>query len=464
MSDVSGCVLQVTDGVTGRRFALRIEPEHAGWTLRRLLERYLRDCPLDELLTARRITSRSAEDLRAIQDYVYAVSDEGTLLDVYPGVEFRQGGAPVALDGAPTAAIVRVGDADVSLIDVAVDRLNAGYDRNWAGFHKRRWDADADTYAAFVRESLERCYGPRAVELAAADSPAHARSVLRALASRVWESHFENYSRFTGRLLTYKTGDETVRNIADGGGGICSEKVQALKFLTDRLGLPSRYVLAGADAAPPLPEDRLREMLTTFDFRFSKRYMRYWQHVALVYNMGGEEVLVDATNGNIPFLFLEGDDAQGLLRDEDKRTVPVRMALREERFYYHRVDQSIVEDLYFAMEGWIEDVDLMQVFDNELGLYISRGYYVAPLAYRGDAAFERLRGEYAAASTGAGLRCEITREWTLDTTLGSRFASEEPDAAAAVWAARDRLIERFDEYHGTGHDAGLVVVELGADA
>ena len=183
-----------------------------------------------------------------------------------------------------------------------------------------------------------------------------------------------------------------------------------------------------------------------------------------MYNIGGEEVLVDATNGNIPFLFLEGEDAQGLLRDEDKRSVPVRMALREERFYYHRVDQGIVEDLYFAMEGWIEDVDLMQVFDNELGLHISRGYYVTPLAYRSDAAFERLRGEYAAASAGADLRCEVAREWTLDTPLGSRFASEEPDAAAAVMAARDRLLERFDEYHGAGHDAGLVVVELGADA
>ena len=254
MSDVSGWVLQLTDSVTGRRFALRIDPDHAGWTLRRLLERYLRDCPLDDLLAARRITPRSAESLRAVQDYVYAVSDQGTLLDVYPGVAFQQGGAPVPLDAAPAAATVRAGDAEVSLIDVAVDRLNAGYDRNWVGFHKRRWDADAGTYAAFVRESLEQCLGTEADEAAEMDSPAHARRVLRALASRVWGSHFENYSRFTGRMLTYKTGDETVRNIADGGGGICSEKVQALKFLTDRLGLSSRYVLAGADAVPPLPE------------------------------------------------------------------------------------------------------------------------------------------------------------------------------------------------------------------
>ena len=463
MSDVSGGVLQLTDGVSGRRFALRIDREHAGWTLRRLLERYLRDCPLDELLAARRVTPRSAEDLRAIQDYVYAVSDEGALLDVYRGVVFRQGGAPVGLDEAPVAATVRVNDADVSLMDVAVDRLGAGYDRNWAGFHRRRWDTDAGGYAGFVRETLERYVGDEGDE-AAVDSPADAKRVLRALARRVWDSHFENYSRFRGGMITYKTGDETVRNIAEGAGGICSEKVQALKFLTDRLGLPSRYVLAGADALPPVPEERLREMLTTFDFRFSKRYMRYWQHVALVYNIGGDEVLVDATNGNVPFLFLDGEAAQRLLRDEGKQSLPVRMAVREEHFYYHHVDQSIVEDLYFAMEGWIEDVDLMQVFDNELGLYISRGYFVTPLAYRSDAAFERLSREYESACDAAGLRCEVGREWTLDTPLGSRFAAEEPDAAAAVMAAREGLLKRFDEYHGAGHDAGLVVIELGADA
>ena len=96
-----------------------------------------------------------------MQDYVYAVSDEGALLDVYPGVVFRQGGAPVGLDETPVASTVRVRDADVALMDVAVDRLGAGYDRNWAGFHRRRWDADAGRYAAFVRETLERGLGDR---------------------------------------------------------------------------------------------------------------------------------------------------------------------------------------------------------------------------------------------------------------------------------------------------------------
>ena len=341
----------------------------------------------------------------------------------------------------------------------------------------RRWSGDSATRRAMRRQpvsaesvrrvlgAMDESLGPGVDGAAAWDSPEDAKRVVRALARRVWDSHFENYSRFCGRRLLYKTGDETVRNIADGAGGICSEKVQALKFLTDRLGIPSRYVLAGADALPPVPEDRLREMLTTFDFLFSKRYMRYWQHVALVYNIGGEEVLVDATNGNVPFLFLEGEAARRLLRDEDKAGVPVRMAVRRERFYYHHVDQSIVEDLYFAMEGWIEDVDLMQVFDNELGLYISRGYFVTPLAYRSDAAFARLGGGVHVGERGrGGCGARWRGSGPLDTPLGGRFAAEEPDAAAAVMASRDGLLERFDEYHGMGHDAGLVVVELATDA
>ena len=129
---------------------------------------------------------------------------------------------------------------------------------------------------------------------------------IHALALRIWEADFENYSRFAGRKLVFKSGDETVLNIAEGRGGICSEKVQALKFLTDQYGLESEYVLSGPATPDPVPEDRLRQLLDTLDFRFSKRFMRYWQHLALLYKIDGAELLVDATNGNVPFLFVSG--------------------------------------------------------------------------------------------------------------------------------------------------------------
>ena len=34
---------------------------------------------------------------------------------------------------------------------------------------------------------------------------------LESLARRIWNSRFENYSRFTGRKLVYKSGDEDHR-------------------------------------------------------------------------------------------------------------------------------------------------------------------------------------------------------------------------------------------------------------
>ena len=280
------------------------------------------------------------------------------------------------------------------------------------------------------------------------------------LARRIWRSPFENYSRFTGRKLVYKSGDETIDNILDGGGAICSEKVQALKFLTDHYGLESEYLIAGPDAPGPAPVDRLREILRTFDASFAKRYMRYWQHTALLYRIDGVEVLVDATNGNIPFLFLEGGDADRLLRCSHKRPLPVRMIEATEDFYYHRVPQDIPEDLFFALEGWMSYSDLMQVFDNELGLYLSAGYYVAPIAYRSEGAYQRDREEYLEICRRGQLRSSITREWTLDTEVGREFAESEPGIAGRVLAAREHLVCRLDQCDGPGHEAGLAVIEL----
>ncbi|GIT42709.1 MAG: hypothetical protein Ct9H300mP11_06450 [Chloroflexota bacterium] len=180
---------------------------------------------------------------------------------------------------------------------------------------------------------------------------------------------------FTGEKLIFKTGDETVLNIISGGGGICSEKVQALKFLTDNLGYESEYLLAGPNAENPIPEDKLRELLTTFEFDFSKRYMRYWEHLALLYHLDGRDIIVDATNGNIPFIFLAGPDAERMLNCRDKVPVSVRMSLNTESFYYHRVPQDIPENLLYALEGWIPEADLIEVFENELGLYISERFF-----------------------------------------------------------------------------------------
>ena len=218
--------------------------------------------------------------------------------------------------------------------------------------------------------------------------------------------------------------------------------------------------MRGADAPGPVPEERLREMLDTFDFRFAKRHMRYWQHNALLYSIDGSTLLVDATNGNIPLLYLNDEESWRILAGEDKEPVVVRMALQTESLYYHRVSQDIPQDLFFAMEAWVPDIDLVQVFDNELGLMISSGHFVTPIVYKSEAAYERLSGEYFRAAQSAGLACEVAREWTLETRLGEEFAAESPRAAGKIMAARDHLLERYNLWEAAEHDAGLVVVAL----
>ena len=456
-------VLQLTDVVTTRRCAVRIDASDLDLTLERLVDKYLKNPQTSALLHERRITDRSAETLAAIQDLVYLSSDSGQLGAMFSGVEFRQSGRPLPMDSSTIAEPVDVQEKNAQIVDLEIDRAGVGYDRNWVGFHRRRWDRRSAAFGDFVDSSIQACFGEerskRTRELKSTDDKTN---FVWALARRIWDSDFENYSRFTGRKLAYKSGDETVLNIIEGGGGICSEKVQALKFLTDRYGLDSEYVLSGPNTPDPAPEDRLRQMLDTLDFRFSKRFMRYWQHTALLYTFDCQRLLVDATNGNIPFLFASGAEADELLRPASKRPVRVRMAVRDEDFYYHRVSQDIVEDMIFAMEGWIPYVDLAQVFDNELGLCITKDYMAAPIVFRTQRTFDTLRGQYLRACAEAGLECEVSDTWGLAGPIAEAFAKDEPWKAERIFDSYDHLLDRYDDAHGAGHEAGLGVIRLAA--
>ena len=464
MADVAAnpnTILRITDDVTGRRSTMRIDPDDAALPLRDLLDRYVKRPDVERLSDEGRITGASLEMLAAIQDLVYACDDQGRLRDLYRGVELAQGPRAVSLDHPLRPLRTRADGKDVVLLDLDVDRTSVGYDRNWAGFSKRRWDRDADFYSGFVADTVRGAHGKtRAEDILALETHDSRVGLLEALSKRIWESDFESYSRFSGRKLAYKWGDETVRNVAEGAGGICSEKVQALKFLTDRMGFDSEYVIAGPNVPDPVPEERLRELLTTFDFRFARRHMRYWQHTALLYRIDGESVLVDDTNGNIPFLFLEGAEADRLLGYDDKPAVPVTMAVQTESFYYHRVSQDIVYDLLFAMEGWIPYVDLVQVFDNELGLYISPDFMVTAVLFRDEPGYEKAAAEYRAACGRAGLPCDVSLGWDLGSPLGEAFSAEHPAVAERVLDAREHLLARYDECHGATHEAGLVVIGL----
>ena len=460
-SENSNCILELTDSVTTRRCALRLDPGDSGMPWEQMLDDYLKNPQIERLIEEGRLTPASAQSLSAMQDLVYVSDEDGRLHGLFPGTTLKQGGRTLAAGAAPEVVLGRTGGTEVAVIDLEIDRWNVGYGRNWTGFNRRRWAKNEAAYLGFVRSALERDHGPsEADSLLGLDSADARRVVLRALATRIWESDFESYSRFTGQKLIFKSGDETVRNIMEGGGGVCSEKVLALKFLTDNLGYESEYLLAGPNARRPIPEEKLRGMLNTFDFGYSKRYMRYWQHMALLYHLDGEDVIVDATNGNIPLLFLAGPEAELLLSREEKAAISVRMSLHEEAFYYHRVAQDIPENLLFALEGWIPEADLIQVFENELGLIISEGFFVTPIVYSNQQEFIDLARQYEGACEKVGLPCAVTEKWSLDTEIGRQFTQEHPFASRQIMASERHLLSRYNESEGREHEAGVVVVRL----
>ena len=357
--------------------------------------------------------------------------------------------APAELDGSP-----------VWLFDISIDRSESEYVRNWTGFNRRRWGRNSEAFEDFV-ESAVRAHADADFDSVLSLGDRGAKTTfLRCIAKAIWDSPFENYSRFIGQKLPYKTGDETIFNIMDGHGGICSEKVQALRFIAGAYGLESGYLFAGPDAIGPLPEDHLRRILATFDFRGAQAAMRFWQHLALEFNVDGVPILVDATNGNIPFLFESGADCLEILDERALNPVRVRMATYDEDFYYHRAPDDLASELCYAMENFIPEIDLVQVFDNELGLIITPDFLVSPLPFRDERDFAGLTDMYEGLTRSQGLEFELSEDWSIDGPLGEDFRSLEQEAAECILDCHERLLSRYHWFEGPEYELGLAVVRL----
>ncbi len=439
--------LRWSDYLTGKTCTLRVEPEDIRTPVRLLVSEYLAVGDAGRLVSDRRLLPDSLDLFQALQDITLTLSDGGTPGALIPGTVLRNGPRELNPDQGAPYEVVLLGDSYVHLLEVSIDRNDTGYTRNWTGFNRRRWDRNSDRFERFIESATDSGHES---EL----------DFLRLVAQEIWNSPFENYSRFTGRRIPYKTADETLLNIIEGRGAICSEKVQALKFITDMRGLKSNYVFAGPDALGRLPSDDLRRLLETFDFRGSRRIMRFWQHLALEYVIEDQRILVDATNGNIPFLFLGGPECDALLDPDFPRPLPVRMGTYSENFYYHRAPGDLALDLCYAMENYIPEIDLVQVFDNELGLVITPEFLVAPVPYKTDEEFQEMNALYERLAAPAALEVEVRSDWRLDGPLGESFCAREPDAADAILDSHGHLLERYDLFEGFGHEMGLAIVKL----
>ena len=199
-------ILHLRDLVTSREYEVRINSEDKFSTLGSLLSRYLKKPLLDSLLLENRMTLNSFENLSYIQDLVYKCLPGGTLGDIYSGVVFKQGDQKLGLNDAPKVEELTLNQRQIILITINIDRTNVGYDRNWQLFHKRRWDKDPEKYIGFV----ENCLAIQAdtqsfTSKHIPDNPIQQISFVKAIAHRIWDSDFENYSLFIDKKLMYKT-------------------------------------------------------------------------------------------------------------------------------------------------------------------------------------------------------------------------------------------------------------------
>ena len=452
--------LRWTDSLTGRSCVVRVADSDIGAPLAALVAKYLALARPRDLVDAGLALADSISDLEAIQDIAFSLSPAGALLGALPGAVYRRGIRELRPEDAPDAKAASVGGVPVSLLDISIDRSEVEPPRERTGFARRRWDRNRAAFQAFAEDAVRGCGDDAESPPPSLDDSCGRLEFLRRLALAIWRSPFENYSRFTGRKIPYKTGDETVLNIIAGRGGICSEKVRALKFLTDEYGFESRYVFAGPDAAGPMPAERLRHALSRLDFAAARADMRYWQHTALEYIVGGERVLVDATNGNIPFMFARGSEADGILDEREPAPVRVRMGTYGEDFYYHRAPDDLAESLFYAMENYVPEIDLVQVFDNELGLAITRNFLISPIPYKTEREYGELARIYANLAAPRGLDFDVSPDWDLEGVAGRAFADDEPSAARAVMESREHLLRRYGRFEGGGYAMGLAAVRL----
>ena len=124
--------------MTRRQCAVRIDSDDASLSLQNLAYKYLRNSQVLDLLRDNRVVEDSIDVFQDIQDLTFTCSESGFLREPYRGIEFIQNGQSLQREMQPNIETTFVKNTEIAIINIAIDRTNIGYDRNWVGFHNRR--------------------------------------------------------------------------------------------------------------------------------------------------------------------------------------------------------------------------------------------------------------------------------------------------------------------------------------
>jgi hypothetical protein len=188
------------------------------------------------------------------------------------------------------------------------------------------------------------------------------------IAQVIHAAPFENFSKIiAGRQ--FRCGYEMWGNMAQGFGGVCGEKTAAFRFVCDVLSIPSRPVL-GSDTV--IPDDFEESMRAYVDSGGSEELPLDIHHHILEITVDSSRYLVDATNGNIPMLFLDGDDSDTLIGNGFR----TRMVYRVDRLSMQRSSTWTGDAIETLSEYHVPELHMQYIFKQGLGLHISRRAYI----------------------------------------------------------------------------------------
>ena len=144
---------------------------------------------------------------------------------------------------------------------------------------------------------------------------------------------FENLSKFINSI-PFHTGIEMWKNYSEGLGGICAEKVNSIKFICDILGIEN-YLVACTNTQEKL---NLNALIKSH-IEDNSKGVPFIQHVMNKLIINDTAYYVDATGGNIPFLFINEHTAKSFLSNAYK----VRILHKTDKLFTYNLMQTYAD-------------------------------------------------------------------------------------------------------------------------
>lgn len=380
-------LIQITDRWSKRRFVMKLNSPDEFTTLHDLIKFLKNDSSefVNALLEEKRVSVNGIKALEDVRTSVFQILDNGMLGEMFEEVYFSIDGHMLFEDDHilfEKRYISQSGYENTMVANIVLNRDDLPFTRNWEGYYKRQWNKDYENY---IIEILKETYPQNYNEIIELKNRDHIFSFWRALSKKIYNAPYEIYSRYLERRVTFKTGPETLFQVMKGRGGNCSEKAAALDFIRVNYNLKGYMILSGNEASETFPYTHLRNALNRGSTVFTGDNQKYWEHYANLFIVEDEKLLIDATGGPMPYLFVKGEEAEDFLLQ--KKSLPVQFIAQRENYYYHDAPLDITYDAFFNMEAFLPDIDLYHVFgpeeeDSPFGLYIRPDLWICPNAYK----------------------------------------------------------------------------------